>query len=111
MTFGSQALFDSHFNIAHFLKVIAYLVPLAGLKLDYIRTYRDVASTYEELTREITERQRAEVALQDAHDDLEDRVKERTAQLSEADALRQQARDTAETANRAKTAKRTTAKQ
>lgn len=111
MSFGSQALFDSHFNIAHFLKVIAYPVPLAGLTLDYIRTYRDVASTYEELTREITERQRAEVALQDAHDDLEDRVKERTAQLSEADALVQQARDTAETANRAKTAKRTTGKQ
>ena len=30
MTFGSSALFDNHFNIAHFLKIIAYLVPLMG---------------------------------------------------------------------------------
>ena len=40
MAFGSSALFDSHFNIAHFLKVIAYLIPLLGLILDYIATYR-----------------------------------------------------------------------
>ncbi|MBP0024966.1 MAG: hypothetical protein J7545_02865 [Roseofilum sp. SBFL] len=39
MAFGSTALFDNHFNIAHFLKIIAYLVPLTGLILDYIHTY------------------------------------------------------------------------
>ena len=39
MTFGSTALFDAPFNIAHFLKIIAYLVPFSGLALDYIRTY------------------------------------------------------------------------
>jgi len=37
MSFGSTALFDSHFNIAHFMKVVAYTVPLIGLMLDYIR--------------------------------------------------------------------------
>lgn len=41
MAFGSTALFDNHFNIAHFLKVVAYLVPFAGLSLDYIITYRE----------------------------------------------------------------------
>ena len=40
MAFGSAALYDSHFNIAHFLKIIAYGVPFAGLALDYVRTYR-----------------------------------------------------------------------
>ncbi len=40
MAFGSTALFDNHFNIAHFLKIIAYLVPLVGLALDYVETYR-----------------------------------------------------------------------
>lgn len=37
--FGSRILFDNDFNIALFLKVVAYSVPLAGLVLDYLRTY------------------------------------------------------------------------
>lgn len=40
MAFGSVALFDNNFNIAHFLKIIAYLVPLIGLSLEYIHTYQ-----------------------------------------------------------------------
>ena len=36
MVFGSTALFDNDFNIAHFLKIVAYLVPVSGLVLDYI---------------------------------------------------------------------------
>ncbi len=39
MAFGSTALFDSDFNIAHFLKIIAYSVPLAGLMLDHAATH------------------------------------------------------------------------
>jgi signal transduction histidine kinase len=40
MALGSSTLYDSHFNIAHCLKIVAYAVPLAGLLLDYMRTYR-----------------------------------------------------------------------
>jgi len=40
MAFGSTELFDHHFNVAHFLKIIAYLVPCTGLLLDYINTQR-----------------------------------------------------------------------
>lgn len=36
MAFGSTELFDAHFNVAHFLKIIAYLVPCTGLLLDYV---------------------------------------------------------------------------
>ncbi len=50
MAFGSSLLFDSHFNIAHFLKILAYVVPLLGLSLDYARTYRE----QEKLTTEIS---------------------------------------------------------
>jgi signal transduction histidine kinase len=39
MAFGSSGLFDNHFNIAHFLKIIAYLCPFIGLMLDYQRTH------------------------------------------------------------------------
>ncbi len=47
MVFGSTALFDHHFNIAHFLKVISYVVPLTGLALDYVRTYLQERSAVE----------------------------------------------------------------
>ena len=36
---GSSQLFDNDFNISLYLKTIAYLVPLAGLILDYIGAY------------------------------------------------------------------------
>jgi hypothetical protein len=44
MAFGSTALFDNNFNIAHFLKIIAYLVPLIGLCLEYVQTYQQKAT-------------------------------------------------------------------
>jgi signal transduction histidine kinase len=50
MAFGSAALFDAHFNMAHLLKIIAYLVPFSGLALDYIRTYREEALAVQQLT-------------------------------------------------------------
>jgi len=36
MSFGSTALFDNHFNIAHSLKIFAYLCILIGILLDLI---------------------------------------------------------------------------
>ncbi|MZH03332.1 MAG: PAS domain S-box protein, partial [Nitrospinae bacterium] len=41
MAFGSSSLFDNHFNIAHFLKIFAYLIPFIGLVLEYVKTYQD----------------------------------------------------------------------
>lgn len=74
MAFGSTALFDNHFNIAHFLKIVAYVVPFAGLSLDYIFTYRREVQFREEL--EVTNKELDAFAEQ-----LEDRVRERTAEL------------------------------
>ena len=37
---GSKVIFDYNFNAAHYLKIVAYSVPLAGLILDYIRAYK-----------------------------------------------------------------------
>lgn len=47
--FGSTMLYDNHFNISLYLKVIANLVPMAGLILDYSRAYRN------EVTLRLTE--------------------------------------------------------
>lgn len=57
MTFGSTALFDNHFNIAHFLKIIAYSIPLIGLTLDYVQAHK-------KLQTEIHDRKKAESALE-----------------------------------------------
>lgn len=51
MAFGSAALFDSHFNIAHFLKIIAYIVPLMGLVLDHTYIHRKQKSTLKALEK------------------------------------------------------------
>lgn len=50
MAFGSTELFDSHFNVAHGLKILSYAVPLMGLGLDYVRTYHTLERTAEKLT-------------------------------------------------------------
>jgi PAS domain S-box-containing protein len=58
MAFGSKALFDNNFNVAHFLKIIGYFIPFLGLSLEYIKTYRQeeltvktLKSTQEELNK------------------------------------------------------------
>ncbi|MCZ6818808.1 MAG: PAS domain S-box protein, partial [Calditrichaeota bacterium] len=66
MSFGSVALFDNHFNIAHFLKIIAYLVPLVGLILNYLETYRKEEQTTNRLIEEMAERQEVNAALQES---------------------------------------------
>jgi signal transduction histidine kinase len=61
--FGSATLYDNHSNIASFLKIVAYVVPLLGLMLDYTRTYRAVQQSNELLRAEIAARKRAERKL------------------------------------------------
>ena len=70
MAFGSTALFDNHFNIAHFIKIIAYLVPLAGLVLDYIHTHEALEQKNLEFLLEIQERKSTERTLQKTLKDL-----------------------------------------
>jgi two-component system, NtrC family, sensor kinase len=64
MAFGSTALFDNHFNIAHFLKIIAYVVPLIGLILDYTSTHQAVERTNVQLSQEIEDRKQTQQILQ-----------------------------------------------
>ena len=102
MVFGSNALFDNHFNIAHFLKILAYIIPFIGLTLEYIRTYTEEALSVERLEEahtnlidktkqlettnkaletEIKQRNKIEAALFNTKAELEKRVEERTAEL------------------------------
>ncbi len=63
MIFGSNVLFDSHFNIAHFLKIIAYVVPFIGLCLHYLKTYQTIDENTAAMRREIIDRKLVETAL------------------------------------------------
>lgn len=63
MGFGSSAAFDAHYHIAHFLKLIAYAVPLVGLMMDYRLTHAQEMLAQEERAGEFFVRQQAEEAL------------------------------------------------
>ncbi|MEM6255166.1 MAG: ATP-binding protein [Cyanobacteria bacterium P01_D01_bin.156] len=70
MAFGSTALFDNNFNIAHFLKIIAYIVPLTGLILDYIHTYQTVKLSNQALKVTVDKQQETEIALRQSENAL-----------------------------------------
>jgi len=63
MSFGSVTLYDNDFNIALFLKVIAYAVLFMGMSLTYIRAYREQKSAVHSLEIEIAGRQEAAKSL------------------------------------------------
>jgi two-component system, NtrC family, sensor kinase len=73
MTFGSTALFDNDFNIAHFLKIIAYLVPLSGLILDYSYTYKQLDRANLYLNQKIVEQEETSEALKQSENQLKSR--------------------------------------
>ena len=93
MAFGSSTLFDNDFNVAHFLKIVAYLVPLMGLILDYNYTYRRADHVNQNLTDTLkqqrlmaAELQESEGRLKELNEDLESRVVQRTEKLAQATA-------------------------
>ncbi len=98
MAFGSTALFDNHFNIGHFLKIIAYLVPFAGLSLEYVQTYRKEALVLKMLTNSselvsATVAQQEQMALQQAT-----AVSQTTATMDELNRASQQSAEQAKAA-------------
>lgn len=53
VVFGSSRLYDSHFNISHFLEIVGLSVPLIALALHFVHAYR----------RELTATERLEKAV------------------------------------------------
>ncbi len=63
MAFGSSALFDNHFNIAHFLKILAYFVPFLGLVLEYRNFNKNIKVGIENLRTVNEEREELILSL------------------------------------------------
>ncbi|MFT7677842.1 MAG: signal transduction histidine kinase [Planctomycetota bacterium] len=76
MAFGSAALFDSHFNVAHFMKVIAYGVPVVGLLFEYVWVLQSQREQVEMLVVAEKELVREKEALAVANKDLRQRNEE-----------------------------------
>jgi PAS domain S-box-containing protein len=66
MTFGSFAPYDNGYSIAHFLKVVAYLVPLGGLCLDYFWIHLSDQRVNRSLLEEIERRHQVEKQLEES---------------------------------------------
>jgi signal transduction histidine kinase/CheY-like chemotaxis protein len=67
-----------------------------------LKTPEELAAINRKLQQQINERQRAEIALRTAYDDLERRIQERTADLVTANEALHQAKEAADAANQAK---------
>lgn len=51
MAFGSDTLFDHHFNSSHGLKILSYALPFLGYLLDYQQLYKDKQAQETELEK------------------------------------------------------------
>lgn len=51
MVFGSRGLYDSAFNIAHSIKIVAYVTPLCGLCVDYVLLHKQLEQSVRHIRR------------------------------------------------------------
>jgi PAS domain S-box-containing protein len=84
-------LFDTQFFVAHGLKILGHIFVLTGLFISMFSIFKSEARSATELLRtnqslatQILERKQIEEELQRAHDDMEERVRARTADLGKA---------------------------
>ncbi len=98
MAFGSTALFDNCFNIAHFLKIVAYMVPLMGLLLEYALTYNKEKDNVVQLISVMGDMERTEEELRRNREQLEKSIGELRHAKEQAELFA----DKADNANKAK---------
>lgn len=81
-----------HFDILHRVSMGDLKARVSGdSKVELLQSLKKVTNeTIQSISKEISERKRAEASLQKAHDELEQRVEKRTAQLKIANEMLQQ---------------------
>ncbi|MGB6678782.1 MAG: response regulator [Terriglobales bacterium] len=90
MSFYSQ-IFDTQFLVAHGLKILGHIFVLIGLFISMFSIFKsearsasDLLQVNQSLEAQIAEREKIEKELQRAHDNMEERVRARTADLGKA---------------------------
>jgi len=66
MAFGSTALHDSAFNVAHGLNAFSYLLPIAGILTDQVATHRSLKSTAIRLSQQASDLENAKTKAEEA---------------------------------------------
>lgn len=74
MALGSAALFDGYFYLAHGLKLFSYMLPLAGLMLDYLQTHLQQEHLVKALQQQIQQRSRLEREVLEISHREQDRI-------------------------------------
>ncbi|HYH57318.1 MAG TPA: ATP-binding protein [Anseongella sp.] len=63
MVYGSLASFDNYFNIAHYEKLVTYLIPFLGISLNYQQMHKNERLVIRNLNEEAAERKNAEALV------------------------------------------------
>ncbi len=71
MALGSTHIYDGHFNIAHYLKGLAYLVPFIGLCYSYVQAYLVSSRNERYLSKAKTSLEKSRSMLEDKSSVLE----------------------------------------
>lgn len=61
----STQLYDNYFNAAHYLRFLAYLVPVGGIVLNYIETVKNEQATLVRLDMEVRQKKELTLSLQE----------------------------------------------
>lgn len=85
MSLSVFPLFDNHFNIAHFLQIITYLIPFTGLCLNYLQTHRSEQAVIQTLDGEVRERLNAEELIKGIFNSSQNGILAFHAQRNETD--------------------------
>ena len=90
MSFYSR-IFDTQFFVAHGLKILGHIFVLTGLFISMFSIFKseatsatDLLQANQSLATQIVERKQIEEELRRAHDEMEERVRARTADLGKA---------------------------
>lgn len=82
----SQKLYDAQFDISHLAKIVSYIFPIFGIGAGIFAMYKKQEETNIVLALRIAEREKAEEELHQSYNKIEQEVKERTGELSSANA-------------------------
>jgi signal transduction histidine kinase len=79
--FDAHAFYDAHWDAAHLMVFLSYFFPIFGVWGETIKLHKSAQMQVIRLAEEMAERKKAEETIKELNKSLEQRVKQRTAEL------------------------------